>query len=233
MFSGYRMVIDDPSKIELITDDMKKLMFNAAKNTINMQAALTKRNTLETTQKFTMRNTFTSRQIQFSQCKEENPTNFSQLESSVGATEKAPWMERQEHGGIHVNPNGGQLAIPTLEARGGSSKNLVQKKMYHTRIYPKLIKYDPRNGGSPSSALVKAAKKAYDTKGYLKYNKNIYKVINFYKNNDDIKFQLEMLYFRGITSTVTKETPWLQPASMQPAQDGQKIFNAQIKKLDR
>jgi len=233
MYSGYRMVIDDPSKIDLITDDMKSLMFKAAKNTVNIQAALTRKNALETIQQFTLRNTFTKRQIQYTPCQEENPVSFSQIESHVGATEKAPYMERQEEGGIHSNPNGGPVAIPTIASRGGSNKNPVQKKMYRSKIQPKIIKYNPQNGATPSSALVKAAKKAYEVNGFLKYNKNIYKVVSFNKAGNKVNFKLEMIYFRGLTSTVTKQAPWLQPASLKPAQDGQNIFNSQIEKLDK
>lgn len=233
MFSGYRMVIDDPSKINLITDDMKQLMFKAAKNTVNIQAALTRRNALENIQQFTLRNTWTKRQIQYDPCKEENIQSFSQIEAHVGATEKAPYMERQEKGGIHAPANGGQLAIPTVQARGGSAKNPVQRKMYRSRIQPKVIKYNPQNGPTPSSALVKAAKRAHEVNGYLKYNKNIYKVVSFNKSGDKVNFQLEMIYFRGLTSTITKQAPWLQPASLKPAQDGQNIFNSQIEKLDK
>lgn len=233
MYSGFRMVIDDPSKIDLISSDMKSLMLRAAKNTVNMQAALTRRNALENIQQFTLRNTFTKRQIQYTPCQDENPQSFSQIQSHVGATEKAPYMERQEKGGIHSNPNGGPVAIPTVQARGGSIKSPVQRKMYRSKIQPKIIKYNPTSASTPASALVKAARQAYQTKGFLKYNKNIYKIVSFSKTGDKVNFELEMIYFRGLTSTVTKQAPWLQPASLKPAQDGQAIFNSQIEKLDK
>lgn len=234
MFSGYKMVIDDPSKIDLLTQDMKNTMMKAAVNTVNMQAALTRKNAIENIQNnFTLRNTFTTRQIGYDRCQVENPQSFDQIESHVGAKEKASYMARQEEGGLHTANNGGQLSIPTNTARAGSSKNPVQRSMYRSRINRRIIKYNPEHSGTGKSALVSAAKTAYESGRFLKYGKNIYHVTSFKKTGDNIKFELEMIYFRGLTSTVTTAAPWLQPAAEKPAQDAQAIFNSQMNKLDK
>ncbi len=234
MFSGYKMVIDDPSKISLLTEDMKNTMMKAAVNTVNVQAALTRKNALQNIQSgFTLRNTFTQRQIAYDRCTIENPKTFKEIESHIGAREKAGYMARQEFGGLHVAVNGGQLPIPTDSARGGSSKSPVQKSMYRSRINKKIIKYNPTHHGTGPSALVSAAQSAHDQGKFLKYGKNIYRVTNFKKSGDSIHFDLEMIYFRGLTATVTKAAPWLIPSSQKPAEDAQKIFNSQMTKLDK
>jgi len=234
MFSGYKMVIDDPSKFHLLTEDMKKTMLKAAVNTVNMQAAMTRKNAIENIQNsFTLRNNFTTRQIGYDRCQVENPQSFEEIESHVGAREKASYMKRQEEGGLHTASNGGQLPIPTNTARAGSNKNPVQRSMYRNRINRRIIKYNPEHSGTGKSALVSAAKTAYETGRFLKYGKNIYKVTSFRKTGDNINFELEMVYFRGLTSTVTKAAPWLEPAAQKPAQDAQSIFNSQMNKLDK
>jgi hypothetical protein len=234
MFSGYKMVIDDPSKFELLTEDMKKTMLKAAVNTVNMQAALTRKNAIQNIQQsFTLRNTFTQRQIAFDRCTIENPTSFSEIESHVGAREKIGYMARQESGGTHTAANGGQLAIPSDAARGGTNKNPVQRNMYRAKVNKKIVKYNPQYKGTGKSALVSAAESAYTGGKFLKYNKNIYKVTAFRKTGDNISFELELLYNRHLSSTETKAEPWLEPAAQKPAQDAQSIFNSQMNKLDK
>ena len=232
MFSGYKMVIDDPSKFYLLSDQMQQSMIKAAINTVNIQAALTRKNALQEITQFTLRNTWTKRAIAYDRA-DENATTLEGVESHVGARDRAPYMERQEFGGLHKPSNGGQLSIPTNATRGGSNSNPVKKNMYRSRIARKTINYNPTKHSTGSSSLVSAAVSAYKQNKYLKYGKNIYKVTNFRKNGDNINFELEMVYFRGLTQTVTKAAPWLEPSMQKPAQDGQKIFNSQMNKLDR
>lgn len=233
MYSGYKMVIDDPSKFHLLTEDMQKTMLKAAAATVNVQAALTRKNAIENLHnEFILRNTFTEKSVAFDRAPED-VTSFNQIESHVGARDRASFLERQESGGTHKPTNGGQLSIPTTEARAGSRKNTVEKSLYRTKINKKIIKYNPYHKGTGKSALVSAAEVAYEQKKFLKYNKNIYRVTSFTKSGDNIKFNLQMIYFRGKSETQTKATHWLTEASLKPAQDAQAIFNSQMNKLDK
>lgn len=225
------MVIDDPSKFHLLTEDMQKDVLKAAATTVNIQAALTRNNAIQNLQNdFILRNQFTTKSIQFDRAPAE-ATSFDQIESHVGALDRASYLERQEKGGSHTNPSGGQLSIPTTAARAGSNRNLVQKSLYRTKINKKIIKYNPHQAGNGRSALVIAAQAASAPGKYLKYNKNIYKVLDFKKSGDNVSFRLEMIYFRGKSATQTKATHWLTEASLKPAQDAQSIFNSQMEKL--
>ena len=227
------MVIDDPSKFHLLTEDMKSDMLKAAAATVNVQAALTRKNAIEKLhQDFTLRNTFTEKSIGFDRAPAE-ATSFSEIESHVGARDRASYLERQETGGTHRASNGGQLSIPTTAARSGSSRNPVQKSMYRTKVNKKIIKYNPYYKSTGKSALVSAAEAAYTQNKYLKYNKNIYRVTSFTKSGGHVKFNLEMLYFRGVTQTQTQATHWLTESMAKPAADAQSIFNSQMKKLER
>lgn len=233
MFSGYKMVIKDPSKLQLLSEDMKKVMLKAASNTVNMQAALTRKNAIrDLPNHFILRNTWTQRSIAYDKAP-ENPTAFEEIASHVGARERAPYMARQENGGKHRPANGGQLSIPTNAARGGSHSSPVQRPMYRNKIHKKMIKYNPTQKNSAGSSLVAAAASAYRENRYLKYGKNIFRVKTFHRTGDSVKFDLEMIYFRGKSSTETKQEAWLRPAAIKPAEDGQKIFNSQMNKLDK
>jgi hypothetical protein len=77
------------------------------------------------------------------------------IHSTLGATDKAPWMERQEEGGVHKPSKGKTLAIPTDRARGGSVRNTVRAAM---RV-PRLTKKRRVHGEA------KLRKKAFKGKG--------------------------------------------------------------------
>jgi hypothetical protein len=92
MYSGYKMVIDDPSKFHLLTEDMQKTMLKAATATVNVQAALTRKNAIENLHnEFILRNTFTEKSVAFDRAPED-VTSFNQIESHVGARDRASFL---------------------------------------------------------------------------------------------------------------------------------------------
>ncbi|MBQ9239463.1 MAG: hypothetical protein IJ191_09185 [Treponema sp.] len=235
--SQYRMVIDDPDKIDLLTDDMKRLMLQGAVATVNVMAALTRKNAIKNlNDDFTLRNKFTTGGINLHFDKSDDTvTDLKEVQAVFGA--KRMYMERQEEGGIHDDPGGGRLAIPTDAARGGSNKNAVPRENYIKNVRKKMYRYDPRHVVNSkienANNLVSAAASAYEDGAFLEYNKNIYRVTDFKKFGDDVQFELEMIYFRGLEKTTTPAKPWLEPAAEKPVADRQKIFNSQMNKLDK
>lgn len=232
--SQYRMVIDDPSKIGLLTEDMKKLVIRGAAQTVNIQAVLTRKNAVKILKgEFTLRNSFTTGGINlhFDRA-DEDARSFGEVSSTVGAVRQ--YMERQEEGGIHADPGGGKLAIPTDEARGGDNKKPVPRSMYIKKVRRKMYEYNPaQRKGTPGSNLVAVAATAFKEGAFLKYGENIYRVTDFRSGGGDVEFDLEMVYFRQLSQTETKAHPWLEPAMRKPAADRQRIFNSQMNKLDR
>lgn len=229
MFSGYKMVIEDPSKLHLLSDDMIKSVLKAASNTVNIQAAITRKNAIASLpEHFILRNTWTERSIAYDRAKKE-PHSFQEIESHVGARDRVPYMARQEFGGHHKPSNGGRLSIPLDTARGGRHSSLVRKTMYRSKI--KVIKYNPNQKASPGSSLISAAATAYNNDKFLKYGHNIYKIDSFKKNGSNVHFDMTMIYNRDKFSTYTKRTSWLKPASAKPAEDGQNIYYSQMRKL--
>ena len=123
-----RMVIDDPSKMHLLTADMKKQIIKGAIKTVNIMAGKARKEAVKNLEKnFNTRNAFTKKQIQFTPMAESSYIKLSAIQSTVGVTVKAAYMVRQEEGGKHTPIQGKSLAIATDTARGGSFGNAVQK----------------------------------------------------------------------------------------------------------
>lgn len=218
--TAVRLVIDDPENFHLLTTDMKEQIIKGGIATVNVQAALTRKNAVKNIQSdFTLRNNFTTSQVRFDQMEKVRLISLSKIESRVGITEKAEYMARQELGGIH-KASGKRLAIPTNKARGGNKGSPVLKSNYLSKI--KKIK-----GGT----FIQRAAVAAKTGGVVSYNDKLFKISNFEKRGGKVVFKMDMIYGLGYTETTTTASPWLLPAAEQPAKDCENIFIAQMKKL--
>jgi hypothetical protein len=244
--TAVRLVIDDPENFHLLTTDMKEMIIQGAIATVNIQAALTRRNAVNMVKdNFTLRNNFTTSQIQFEQMEKRRFISLENITSRVGITEKADYMARQETGGERVTKNGTNLAIPTTAgARGGNKgspvlKNLYLNKLKNKTVYANLHYSDinSQKHGSASGNLVAAAYIASRENKMLRYGKGLFIVRNFVKTratnpaNDRVRFKMDLIYNFQHRTTFTPENKWLWPASEQPAKDVENIFISQMKKL--
>lgn len=229
-----KMIIKAPETFHILTTDIKKMILLAATNTVNIQAALAKKNvTKKIKDNFIIRNTFTSRQVQF----DKMPFGLYGLDvihSTVGITQKAAYMERQEKGGQHKPETGSKLAIPTDIARYGSKGKLVAKMYRINKIRTQKVKGTfKKNIVSRKSRQVARAYIAFKTGKLIAYNNNLHKVIRFSANNGNVSFKLKQVYNFSKTQTVTPPTPFFKVSCEKPAADGQKIFNSQMNKLQK
>jgi hypothetical protein len=227
-----RLVIDDISNIHILTADMKKAIIKAAINKVNIEAALTKRKATELIQRnFTIRNTFTARQIQYTSMP-QGLYSLSLIQSVVGITPRAAYMARQEEGGRRRPVGGKTLAIPTDTARGGARGSLVAKKNYLSRIKSKVVR---ARGylldGSHKARIAAMAAEAAAKGGFISLNKKIFQVENFRSLGTRTSFRLRQIYGLDKTSTITRPQPWLKPASEIVAREGEKIFIRELQKL--
>jgi len=240
--TAVRLVIDDPENFHLLTTDMKEMIVKGAIATVNVQAALTRKNAIGIIKDdFTLRNNFTTSQIQFEQMQGSRFISLENIVSRVGVTEKAGYMARQETGGERVATGGGNVAIPTDKARGGNRGSPVLKKLYLSKI--KTVQ-----GGNYSSRLQKV--KSYRSKlvaraavaarenifmrmrGSVGSFDGIFSVKDFMKEADGgVSFKMDLIYNVTYDKTKTPERAWLQPANEKPAQDVENIFISQMKKL--
>lgn len=131
---------------------------------MNIVAATARNNAIRNVQNnFTLRNNFTTKQIRFTKCA-ANVKTFRQIKSETGATDRIPYMERQEKGGTHRGANG-NLIIPTTKARGGSNTKTVRRPYYYSAIKP-LIVHGSTGFKSKKAAHVARAFVAAKTHGY-------------------------------------------------------------------
>lgn len=226
------MILDDPSSFHLLTTDLKEKIIEAARNKVNIQAALTRRKALANIQNnFTMRNTWTARQIQYTQFP-QGRYSLSVIQASVGATVAASYMERQEKGGTHRPLQGKSLAIPTDAARGGSKASPVLRQNYMSRITKKIIRaHGYLTDGSHGARIVAMAAQAASKNAFIYMNKRLFRVENFLQRDQGVTFRLRQFYGLDRKSTITSPSPWLLPAAEAVARDGERIFAQQMKKL--
>jgi hypothetical protein len=68
MSSTAKLILNDPESFHILTTDMKETIIKAAINKVNIQAAMTRTKAIQNIRKdFTVRNTFTARQVQYTQ----------------------------------------------------------------------------------------------------------------------------------------------------------------------
>ena len=155
--TAVQLVIDDPENFHLLTTDLKEKIIQGAIATVNVQAALTRKNAVKLVQdNFTLRNNFTTSQIQFEQMPQTRFISLDKITSRVGITEKADYMARQETGGVRKNESGNNLAIPTNRARGGNRGSPVLKNNYLTKLKKQTIPVNFHTGAR-GGALVRSA----------------------------------------------------------------------------
>lgn len=240
MSEATRMVIDDLSKFDLLANDMKEQLIKGATATVNVKAALARKEAIKKIEsQFITRNTFTIRQVQFTPMTEGNHA-LSAIQSTIGITDKAPWMARQEEGGVHKPSKGSTLAIATDEARGGSVANPVMSQMRVGKIGKRRrvhrLKKTGKSHAENKDLFIARVAKAHERKLFIAMGgkgnqRNLHIITSFKKSGDNIKFKSKQIYSFTRKKTKTKSQPWLIPACEKVEKDSQAIFNSQMKKL--
>lgn len=228
-------------RIVMITEDKKlqrgfvniqKANNIAMKNTLNIQAFLSKKNAVKKiNQDFILRNNYTKNNLRVEKVS-DNRLAARNMQSSFGATEKIDYMRLHEEGGIKKPKRGTALSIAQLASRGGSKRRVVNRNLYLKRIQKQLVRW-PNRGGSKKAALIAIAYTAYKNKKFIKYKNSIYKITEFRKSRNNVYFRKQYLYTITTKHPKIKPNPWMKPSIKQPIQDGQNIYNSQIRKLLR
>lgn len=216
-----------------VIDDVEKTTRKACINTVNIQAAKTRKNYITNLEKnLILRNKFTVNSVRFTQCP-KTVTRLEDIQSTVGALDRADYLARQEEGGIHKPKSGTRLAIATDAARTSKSKRKPVSKAYRlNNLKPVSGPFNNLSASATSkSRVVARAFVASKNKDLVIHTKNhIFRITKFNKGGNKI-FSEELLYTKKYKQTVTPPNPSLQPAAEQPAKDCQKIFNNEMDKL--
>ena len=245
MSESVKMVIRDPSKFGLVATQAKLDLIQGAISTVNVMAGLGRKKAVANVQKsFINRNSFTVRQIQFTPMAESKYVKISAIRSFLGATEKAPYMKRQEEGGKHTPSKGQTLAIPTDVARGGSKRNPVSASMRINKLNKRRRVRNPTKNDYASRFRSKKAINV--SRAYISFKKNLllpigntnnernlFKVEKFVKTRSGVAFLLRQVYRFNKSETTTTPEPWLLPASYDAQAQVQAIFVSQMKRIEK
>jgi hypothetical protein len=220
----------DTEKINRGFVDIEKASNRAAKNTLNIVAAISRRNYVKNVKdNLILRNNFTTRNIQYEKTETED---ISQMETRVGARDRAEYMDPLEKGGKRRSKRGSALAIPQLFARGGSNRRLVTRQNYLRKLKSKKVKGKFKKKFRSKKAMgVARAAVAYREKKVLRYSDNIFLIASFKKNKSRIQFKKKHLYNLSQRTAKIKSRKMLLPAIEKPVHDSQNIYNSQMKKL--
>ena len=246
-----RMVIDDLSKFHLLSVDMKKQMIRGVYNALAVMAGKARKEAIINAQRnFTLRNTFSKNNILYSVSDFKPYISITEIEATVGATKRAPWMERLEIGGAQKPTKGNTLAIPTDTARGGDKARLVKKEFrvgdildknrrVHGQIKPPFgdarKTWKSQKAQNLARVFVAFKEKKFIPLGGNGDNRNLHAVVSFEATGTgksrSIKYETEQIYKFDLPETITRGKPWLVPAAEKVSRDAQKIFISQMKKL--
>lgn len=220
----------DTEKINRGFVDIERASSKAAKNTLNIVAAISRKNYVKNARdSLILRNNFTIKNIRYDKTETED---ISQMETRVGALERIGYMELQEKSGKRRSKRGSALAIPQLYARGGSNRRLVTRRNYLIKLKSKKIKGKfKKNFKSKKAMNVARAAVAYRKKKVLRYSDNIFLVTSFRKNKSRVQFKKKHLYNLSQRTANIKSRKMLLPAIEKPVHDSQNIYNSQMKKL--
>jgi hypothetical protein len=203
----------------------------AVRETLNIAAILSHRAARRNiSNQFTLRNTFTKRQVQFQ--KVQN-VRINDMFSSTGATQKADYLETQEIGGRRKR-KGRATAIPQTNVRiGRSFAKPVSRDFYVRKIQKNMVKGAfKKNIRNRRSRGVAQIAMAWKTKKFILRGGNIYKVKSFSGGRGrPIRAKLQRLYYIERKDIFIKANPWLRPSTKKPTRDMSNIYKSQLRKL--
>lgn len=226
-----KLNIDDKS-LQRGFVDFKSANKIAVKKTLNIVAAMTRRGAVKNVKDdFTLRNTFTVRNIQFD--KVETNT-ISKMRSRTGATQRADYLETQHTGGTRRKKRPGRTAIAAKGARiSGSKARPVSRKNYISKIAPRTVRgSQKRRFRSHKGYAVAQMFVAYNKNKYLKRRGSIYRVRSISGGSGKpVRARLEHLYVITPKTIFIKRVNWLESATRRPARDLGNIHKSQLRKL--
>jgi hypothetical protein len=231
MATTARFILDNPNAFKDLCSDVKDWVTKSGIDTVNIQAALARNNLVtRERQDFTLRNKFTERQTQFTPMSKRAVKSIEEIQATVGITERAAYMARQDTGGYHTPESGSRLAIGTDKARTSKDKKKPIARRYRmSNIDNVKVKGEAKDGSSKARSVARAYI-AFKEKKLIHYGKNLFSVTSFKKKGGDISFKTEEIYKMTETKTYTQGQNYFLLECLKPAADGQQIFNSQMDK---
>lgn len=205
---GKTIIFKGINAFQKVVDDVKSKQLKAAINTVNITAAVSRKNAQRLIrEKFTLRNTFTEKSVVYAKC----PSGVRKLEdvkSEIGLLPKAGYMATQETGGRKTAPSGANLIIPNTNARMGNNAFRVKRFYLYSNIKANFKKRQNRS----KMALAVAAYNAAHSKGFIRINNTIFQVLRFKPKGDNRMFTSRPILNMKHRSVFVPARPWMKPA---------------------
>lgn len=229
--------------------DYEMANITAVRNTLDMAAGMTRKKAIKNVERdFTLRNSFTKRQIQYQKVVQFTH-DINNMQSEAGATAKAGYMETQEEGGKHWQKNPKpKAAVPMRSARvGGSEAKTVDLGFYWRKISKNIMRQRAmkmRVAGRPRRRRHFESKKALSvaqmfmakklsTAGKPKFifrKYNIFSVQSIFKTGKNtVSAKLKHIYTIKPPGHIQKHA-WLKPAYESVSRQLTGIYYSQLKK---
>ena len=234
MGSVARYVIDNPDSVKDMAKDIRRWVKKAASDTMNEIAHKARNNIIEgASRSMIIRNNFLTspRVLSVTKVKFGKTDSLKDIHASVGFTEEADFMRRQDEGGYHEAEKGKRLRIYTDAAREGGTKagkvkriGRYQKDKKKTMVIPYFKK-----GSSRASLQIRRAAIAYKSGLLMYFGKSLFQITKFEKMGANVHFEKQMIINRKYEKTLTPAKNFFLPACQEAAKDMQTVF---IEKMD-
>ena len=209
----------------------------AARNTLNIAAASTRKKAIATIKsEFTLRNTWTVRNIAFEPV---SNINKGKMMSHVGARPGADYLADQHTGGMRPKyippgtPEANAVWVPTAHARGGSTNKPKLRRYRQQTVARKLIRTTGgRHKGTKKSEMVARMWVAEKKKLYFVGHRQITEISHIERRSrGKIRVRSKILYKLEKNPMRISPVKWLYPNAVKTSDKMPDIYVSQLSKL--
>jgi hypothetical protein len=224
-----KFVLENPDAVKDMAKDIRRWIKKSCTEAVNETAFEARKNLVNRVKnEFYIRNDFLTspKSLFVTKAPFGNVDNIKDIQASVGFSEEASFMVRQDEGGYHEAEKGKRLRIYTDRAREGETKaGRVKRLAHYTKNKQKtaVIPYF-KKGTSHKSLQVRRAAIAYKSGLLMYFGKSLYQVTSFEKGGGNVHFEKHMIINREYERTKTPAKNFFMPECHEAAKDIQKRF---------
>ena len=229
MNSTTRFFLENPDAIKDACKDVRRWGKKSWTEAVNATAFEARENLVNRIKKeFYIRNSFltSGKALAVTKAPFGHTDSLRDIQATVGFTEAASFMRRQDEGGSHKALAGKQLLIYTDAAReGGPKAGRVKRPYGYTVNARKMIIPLITKGANHKQRQVIRAAVAYKSGMLMYFNRNLFRITNFSHRDGRVVFRKEMIINRQYKETFTPAKNFFLPECEKAALNMQGLFN--------
>lgn len=234
MNSVAKFYLENPDAIKDACKDVRQWVKKSWTETVNATAFKARENLANRVKdEFYIRNSFltSGKALTVTRAPFGHTNSLRDIRASVGFTEAASFMRRQDEGGVHRALSGKQLRIYTDAAREGGTKAGQVKRGYgYTVNARKMIIPLITKGATHQARQVVRAAVAYKSGLLMYFNRNLFRITDFSHRDGRVVFRKEMIINRQYQETFTPAKNFFLPECEKAALNMQSLFNENMDK---